>query len=195
MEQYDVTIFLIALLIASKWVIGQYTTRSHKMQMQPVVVIANSFDCGRYDSLWICWNSHTAIAMGLKLSSIPFSDRILSLKDASTLSQHCHSPFLLVFQRFRNDPKPFDQNHLLLTDGILRLRAGVEVGKISPTPATAPTPAKTADSDRLQLQSRLRLCSPGQQPVLFNFSSRVMLEADRPWGVLDRGLACGMSNM
>ena len=48
----------------------------------------------------------------------------------------------------------------MLTDGSLRLRAGVVVGKILPTPAPTPTPGKTVDSDPLQLQSRLRLRRP-----------------------------------
>ena len=75
------------------------------------------------------------------------------------------------------------QNHHLLTGGILRLRAGVRVSTILPTPALTPTPApiptpaliptpspiptpapatttgKIVDSDRLQGRSRFRLRS------------------------------------
>ena len=42
----------------------------------------------------------------------------------------------------------------------LRLRDGVRVGRILPTPAPTPTSGKTVDSDRLQVRSRLRLRSP-----------------------------------
>ena len=42
----------------------------------------------------------------------------------------------------------------------LRLRAGVGVDQILPTPAPTLTPAKTIDSDRLQIRSQLRLRSP-----------------------------------
>ena len=60
-----------------------------------------------------------------------------------TLQLYLHTATLLpVFQCFRDDAYPFGQNYHLLTGGILRLRAGVGVGKILPTPAPTPTPAK-----------------------------------------------------
>ena len=46
----------------------------------------------------------------------------------------------------------------------LRLRAGVGVGHILPPPSQTPTLAKTVDSDRLQLWSRLRLRSHAHDP-------------------------------
>ena len=67
------------------------------------LIIADSFECYRCDSLWICWHSHIVIAMTPKLSPIPSPDEILSLNGAWTLSPHCHSPFLPAFQCSRDD--------------------------------------------------------------------------------------------
>ena len=57
------------------------------------------------------------------------------------------------------------QNHILLPGASLRLRPGVGVGQILPTPAPTPTLAKTVHSDPLQLRSRLPLCSPGLEDL------------------------------
>ena len=46
-------------------------------------------------------------------------------------------------------------NDRLLTGGILRLRVGFGIGRISPIPAPTKTPAEIADSNRLKLRSRL----------------------------------------
>ena len=70
--------------------------------MQPALVFADSFECGRYDGLWVCWHNHTTVAMAIKLSPMLFSDRILSLNDAQTLSPHCHSLLFLVFNVIEN---------------------------------------------------------------------------------------------
>ena len=48
----QVAIFLISLLIVlPKRVIREYSTRSRQLRMQPAVVITDSFECGRRDSL------------------------------------------------------------------------------------------------------------------------------------------------
>ena len=98
---------------------------------------------------------------GPKLPLIPLSHVILSLNDASALSTHCDSPFLSVFQCFREDALPCVQNHRLLPSVSLRFRTGVGVGKILQTAALTPTPAKAVDSNRLQHRSRRRLRSCG----------------------------------
>ena len=103
------------------------------------------------------FNSHNALD-ALKLSSILFGDRTLSLNDAQP---YLHTATLLFFQSF----SVFGQNHRLLRGGILRLRVGVGVGKIFPTPSPTPTQAKTVDSDQLQLRSRLRFRSPSPGDV------------------------------
>ena len=80
------------------------------------------------------------------------------------LCTQCHSLCLSVFRCFREGAQLFVQNHRLLPDVNLQLRAGVVVGQILPIPAPTPTQAKTVDSDRLQFRSRLRLCSPAFNP-------------------------------
>ena len=100
--------------------------------------------------------------MALKLSLIHFIERdSLSLNYASTSSPPCRSLFLPVCPCFRKYAKPFGQDHRLLAGGSVRPRAGVGLRRILPTAAPTPTPAKTVDSDRLELRSRLRLRSPG----------------------------------
>ena len=74
-------------------------------------------------------------------------DMILSLNDDSTLTSHCHSSFIPVFQCFRDDAYPFGQKDRLMTGDIRRLRVGAGVDKVLPTPA--PTPGKALDSGRL----------------------------------------------
>ena len=54
-----------------------------------------------------------------------------------------------MFLCFRDDTQVFGQHHGLLTVGILRLQAGVGVGKILPTLALIPTPGRMVDSGRL----------------------------------------------
>ena len=68
--------------------------------------------------------------------------------------------FFLPFNVFRDDACALGPNRRPLTCGIMQLLAGVGVGNVLPTPAPTPTPDKTVHSDRLQLQSWLRLHSP-----------------------------------
>ena len=136
--------------------------------MQTVVVIADSFECGPYHIHWICWHSHITFAMILKLYSIPFSDRILSLNDTTTLSSHSHSfSFSLsIFSRLCKTVRPKSPS----VDGWYpATRVEVRVGKVLPTQAPTPTPTKTVDSYRLQLRCRLRLRSPGWWRLLLLF--------------------------
>ena len=60
---------------------------------------------------------------------------------------HRHSPFLPVFQCFREGESLFVQNHRLVPGTSLRPRAGDGVGQILPTPAPIPIPAKAFDSN------------------------------------------------
>ena len=128
--------------------------------MQPDVVIANSFARARYALFELIAIVAKTPQWPQNYPRYPLSDVILSLNDALTLSAYCHSPFLPVFQCFREGAEPFVPNHRLLPAINLRLPARVGVGQILPTPAPNQTPAKTVDSDRIELRSRLRLRSP-----------------------------------
>ena len=129
--------------------------------MRPVVVTAYSFEYARYDSLGTYCHSHTTILMALILSPIPFIRLNSITKSRFHFILWCHSLFFRACQCFREGAKPLIQNHRLLPGVNLRLRTGVGVDQILSTPAPTLTPAKTIDSDRLQLRSQLRLCSPG----------------------------------
>ena len=78
------------------------------------------------------------------------------------------------FPMFSGDAKPFVQNYRLLPGVSLRFRARVGVGRILPTPAATPIQAKTVDSGRFQLRSRLRLRSPDGSRV--RWQTRVLLK-------------------
>ena len=52
-EQYYVSSFLIFLLIVSKQVMGQHSTRSRQLRMHPAVITADYLECALYDSRFI----------------------------------------------------------------------------------------------------------------------------------------------
>ena len=128
--------------------------------MQAVVVTADSFECDRYNSLWIYWHSHTTIAMALKLYQISLSEKIPSVNDASTSSARRHSPFLPGFQWLRKDEQPFGQNHLCWR--VVTCDSGPELESEKFYRLQLRLRPKTVDSDRPQLRSRPRLRSPGR---------------------------------
>ena len=102
--QYDVAIFLISLLIVSKVVIRQCSTHSRWMWMKPAVVIADSLEWDRYDSLWIWWSTlsrHCQMQPAVVIADSFEWHRYDSLWIwRSTSSRHCHSPFFLTFSVF-----------------------------------------------------------------------------------------------
>ena len=63
--QYGVAVFLNSNLAASKQVILRYSSRSRLLRIQLAVVIADLFECSRYDSPSAYFHSHTMIAMVL----------------------------------------------------------------------------------------------------------------------------------
>ena len=147
--------FLFPILIASKRVMEQYSNRSRQLLMQPVVVIADSFERDWHDS-----DNHTTIAMAFNylcwLCQAKFYYKM-------ALKRYLHTATFLFFLSFNVLGRTHSRSSKIIV-GYLMLACESwlesESAKCLPTPAPTPTPVKKVDSDRHRLRSRLRLRSP-----------------------------------
>ena len=123
--------------------------------MQPAAVIADSFECGRYDSVRTYCHSHMAVAMTIKLSPISFivwnspktvSDTVYRMKfyhKKMTLKMHLHTISLLFFPYFNVFGRVHNRSsEIIVCCRVLTCDSGSE--------------SESARSYRLQLRLRLQ---------------------------------------